>query len=69
MTALTYLHLDGNQLSGTLPEAMGRMTALRQLYLQDNDFTGRVDVLFPNKMDYLQLAGNNWTCPLPTDYS
>eukprot|EP01079_Euglenida_sp_SAG-EU17-18_P012898 gene12898-biopygen4270 len=73
MTALKYLFLDNNQLIGTLPEAFGRMTALIRLELQHNQLSGFIldqvfghnDCLGTTCLGSLQLAYNNWTCPLP----
>jgi Leucine-rich repeat (LRR) protein len=40
MTALRTLFLDSNELSGTIPESLARLTNLEQLYLSGNQLSG-----------------------------
>eukprot|EP01079_Euglenida_sp_SAG-EU17-18_P012844 gene12844-biopygen8855 len=66
MTALASLALSTNQLSGTLPQALGQMTALTNLDLYNNQLSGFIpDHLFLHTYNALYLSDNDWTCPLP----
>src|SRR5438874_1146323 len=53
LTALTGLHLSGNQLTA-LPPEIGRLTALTELYLHDNPGLGLpVEALGPTHLEVL----------------
>ena len=41
MTSLALLDLRHNKISGKIPQLFGRLTNLQQLWLQDNQLTGK----------------------------
>ena len=40
LTGLTHLDLSQNRLTGPVPAWLNGLTALQQIYLQDNELTG-----------------------------
>ncbi|CAB9522773.1 unknown protein [Seminavis robusta] len=66
MTALTYLALGKNELTGQLPSLLGQLAALEFLELNKNQFTGQIpcglEVLTALKR--LDLGGNHLTGPI-----
>ncbi|CAN0162829.1 unnamed protein product, partial [Ectocarpus fasciculatus] len=42
LRTLRNLCLDGNGLTGSIPEALGGLVHLEQLWLNDNNFTGSI---------------------------
>ena len=49
LSALTYLALQGNNLSGELPPELGNLTSLTHMYLSNNSFSGA----FPSSLTKL----------------
>ena len=41
-TSLTFLSLDNNQLTGSIPESLGQLTSLQRLYLYRNQLSGSI---------------------------
>lgn len=65
------LDLDGNNLTGELPEAIGDLPFLRYFYVDDNALTGGIPASI-NKLSnltYFYAYNNNLTSPLPSDWS
>jgi Leucine-rich repeat (LRR) protein len=56
-------------LSGQLPEELGNLTSLRELYCFDNRFSGYLSpALFGMvNLQYLGLNGNQFTGPIPNE--
>ena len=50
--------LSRNKLTGTLPTQLGRMTGLRQVWLQDNDLTGPIPTELGRITQMYQLLMN-----------
>ena len=66
LTGLRGLDLEENDLSGPIPPWLGELTALFQLELGGNRFTGDISVLGELNLDYLELDFNEGlTGPLP----
>ena len=66
LTGLRGLDLERNDLSGPIPPWLGELTALSQLELGGNQFTGDISVLGELDLDYLELDFNEGlTGPLP----
>ncbi|WVZ14149.1 hypothetical protein V8G54_011715, partial [Vigna mungo] len=66
--SLQGLHLDGNQINGTLPD-FSTFTSLKRLYLSDNKLNGEIskDIQFPPKLEELYIYSNSLK-GLLTDY-
>ena len=67
---VSYLSLPGNNLSGEIPDTVGvLLTALRELYLQDNNITGDIPTsLFESgSYDRIDLGRNQLTGPIPSE--
>ncbi|XP_074272168.1 protein STRUBBELIG-RECEPTOR FAMILY 3-like isoform X2 [Silene latifolia] len=65
LSQLTDLDLSGNNLSGSLPPSMGNLSSLKTLLLQDNEFTGVLDVLQDLSLRDLNVANNQFSGPVP----
>lgn len=39
------LHLDGNNLTGTVPQELAQLTQATQIYLNDNDLKGSIEFM------------------------
>jgi serine/threonine protein kinase len=65
---LERLVLYGNSLYGTIPAGLGNISTIREIYLNDNEFTGPV----PNDMflraDLVNLDGNVLTGTIPSSF-
>jgi hypothetical protein len=59
---LRTIDLYNNELTGTIPPSLGRLTDLTQIQLQDNDLEGTVpnEVLLQPKLIKLRVAKNAW---------
>ncbi|XP_020250161.1 probable LRR receptor-like serine/threonine-protein kinase At1g53430 isoform X2 [Asparagus officinalis] len=64
---LTNLSLIGNQISGKIPDEMGKITTLKTLVLEDNKLQGPIPQSLGNlvNLDRLVLASNNLSGELP----
>ena len=67
---LVVLHAAGNQLTGTLPSAIGLLSSLEELDVSDNLLTGRLPALHTlpaiSAANAVMLGGNVFACPVPT---
>ena len=61
--------LSRNKLTGTLPTQLGRMTGLRQVWLQDNDLTGPIPTELGRitQMYQLLMNLNGFSGTIPTE--
>ncbi|CAM9643523.1 unnamed protein product [Scytosiphon promiscuus] len=63
------LNLGENSLRGTLPSEMWQMSELEGMWMYDNSLSGRIPELLEEynleKLNHLNLAGNDLTGPLP----
>ena len=64
-----YLYLNNNNLSGTIPSTLGKLSALTQLYLSNNNLSGEIPAELGNlsKLRRLYLNNNNLSGPLPPE--
>lgn len=62
------IELYGNQLTGTLPTSMEKLSYLRQIYLSENYITGPIPVQIGNlsNLEGIWIGGNYLTGNLPT---
>ncbi|TXG58060.1 hypothetical protein EZV62_015889 [Acer yangbiense] len=65
--ALIHVLLDGNQLTGTVPDSLGSVQTLEVLRLDRNDLSDKVPSNLNNltNINELNLAHNNFTGPIP----
>ena len=66
---VTELHLQDNELSGTILPELGSLTKLRRLYLDRNELTGPVPPELGSlaSLQWLSLWGNELTGEIPTE--
>ena len=65
----TYLRLDYNQLTGSIPPEIGNMTNLEWLYLGDNQLTGSIPESICNlnlDWNYSSISNNQFCPPYPS---
>ena len=64
---VTRVSLANMQLKGTIPEALGTLSALRELVLRDNDLTGPIPAVLGNlsNLTELKLDGNELAGTIP----
>ena len=64
---VTRVTLANLKLNGTIPEALGTLSALRELVLRDNDLTGDIPPVFGNlrNLTELKLDGNELSGVIP----
>ena len=69
LTALTYLDLYNNDLTGAIPAELGKLTALTELALAFNDLTGAIPAELGEltALTGLYLNGNNLTGAIPAE--
>lgn len=67
LTALEYLNLNDNGLSGSIPGFLGSLTQLKRLYLEENDFSGEIPAELGQltNLEDLEVNGNQLTGELP----
>ncbi len=63
------MNIDSCMLTGPLPEELGNLTSLRELYCFDNKLTGFLSPLLFGmvNLQYLGLNGNQFTGPIPKE--
>ena len=68
---VTELDLPGKALNGTIPAALGDLSALEYLDLNDNSLTGGLPASLGNltSLNYLYLNGNRLTGGIPEEYA
>lgn len=66
---LIAVDVSGNQLSGTIPTAIGNSMTLSYLSMANNAFTGLIPKSFGDMpaLETLDLSGNNLTGPIPAE--
>lgn len=64
---LQYFHAYNNHISGALPQAIGQMTSLLSLRLEQNELSGEIPASFSNlvNLKYLYLSNNRLSGNLP----
>ena len=67
---LLQIDFDSNQLYGSIPAELGRLSRLQALWLKDNDMTGTLPFEFANatKLESLDLEGNSLASTLPPEW-
>ncbi|KAJ6715028.1 PROTEIN STRUBBELIG-RECEPTOR FAMILY 6 [Salix viminalis] len=68
LTSLSTLDLSFNQLSGDLPESFSSLSSMKSMYLQNNQFTGAIDVLANLPLATLNVANNRFTGWIPSQF-
>lgn len=66
---VTFIDLNNNQLSGTLPSELGNLSELTALYLYNNQLTGSVPTTLGNltKLNHLALSSNQLEGDIPSE--
>ncbi|KAJ4893599.1 Protein STRUBBELIG-RECEPTOR FAMILY 7 [Raphanus sativus] len=65
LTSLSILDLSSNTIAGSLPNTMSSLTSAKSIYLQNNQFTGTIDVLATLPLENLNIANNRFTGWIP----
>ncbi|KAL0463760.1 UNVERIFIED_CONTAM: protein STRUBBELIG-RECEPTOR FAMILY 7 [Sesamum latifolium] len=65
MTSLKYLNVSHNQIEGQVAIPFSSLTALSTLYLQNNKFTGNIDVLGNLPLENLNIKNNQFSGQIP----
>ncbi|XP_073222670.1 protein STRUBBELIG-RECEPTOR FAMILY 7 isoform X2 [Cicer arietinum] len=65
LTSLTNLDLSFNSLAGDLPQTMSSLSGITTMYLQNNQFTGTIDILANLPLHSLNVENNNFTGWIP----
>jgi hypothetical protein len=64
-SSLRAVAIFSNQLSGTLPVSILQLPDLKLFAIQNNSFSGTIDVVFNSSLNYLAVNDNNFHGPLP----
>ncbi|KAK4480780.1 hypothetical protein RD792_011631 [Penstemon davidsonii] len=65
MTSLKYLDLSFNSMTDILPQSFQSLTSINDMYLQNNQFTGTIDVLANLPLQNLNIENNHFTGYVP----
>ncbi|XP_051134876.1 protein STRUBBELIG-RECEPTOR FAMILY 6-like isoform X2 [Andrographis paniculata] len=65
LTSLSTLDFSFNTMEGNLPQSFQSLTNIRDVYLQNNHFTGTLDVLANLPLDNLNVENNQFTGWIP----
>jgi gliding motility-associated-like protein len=65
LSALKRLYLNGNLLSGKLPDRLNQLSNLLTLHLYDNSFTGNIPTVWSASLVDLRLSMNQLTGTIP----
>ncbi|KAL3632843.1 hypothetical protein CASFOL_025827 [Castilleja foliolosa] len=65
LTALSTLDFSYNTMSDNLPQSFQLLTGIKDMYLQNNQFTGTLDVLANLPLDNLNVENNHFTGWVP----
>ncbi|CAH9121121.1 unnamed protein product [Cuscuta epithymum] len=65
LDALMILSLRANYLNGSLPSDLTSLSSLRYLFLQNNNFSGHIPTVLPQKIIVLDLSYNSFTGEIP----
>ncbi|KAH6821830.1 STRUBBELIG-receptor family 6 [Perilla frutescens var. hirtella] len=66
LTSLTTLDFSFNTMSDNLPQSFQSLTSINDMYLQNNQFTGTLDVLATLPLQNLNVENNRFTGWIPT---
>nr|ABB20817.1 putative leucine-rich repeat transmembrane protein kinase [Isatis tinctoria]ABF50792.1 leucine-rich repeat transmembrane protein kinase [Isatis tinctoria] len=66
LTSLTFADFSFNSFTNSLPGTFTSLTSLKSLYLQNNQFSGTVDVLAGLPLETLNIANNDFTGWIPS---
>ena len=69
-SSLQYFHLWSNYISSTIPGQLGRLTNLRELFLDDNELTGYIppELGQLTSANYISLAENSLSGVIPPTF-
>ncbi|CAH8362637.1 unnamed protein product [Eruca vesicaria subsp. sativa] len=65
LSSLSILDLSSNTITGSLPNTMSSLTSATSIYLQNNQFSGTIDVLATLPLENLNIANNQFTGWIP----
>ncbi|GFP90561.1 protein strubbelig-receptor family 6 [Phtheirospermum japonicum] len=65
MSSLKFLDFSYNEMSDNLPQSFQSLTGIKDMYLQNNQFTGTLDVLANLPLDNLNVENNRFTGWVP----
>ncbi|KAJ8560162.1 hypothetical protein K7X08_004220 [Anisodus acutangulus] len=67
LTKLTEMDLSYNSISGSLPQSLKSLSSLSKLHIQNNQFTGSINVLADLPLDDLNVANNQFNGWIPDE--
>ncbi|EOA32966.1 hypothetical protein CARUB_v10016296mg [Capsella rubella] len=65
LTSLSILDLSSNAITGSLPNSCSSLTSAKSIYLQNNQFSGTIDILATLPLENLNIANNRFTGWVP----
>ncbi|KAL3528529.1 hypothetical protein ACH5RR_007851 [Cinchona calisaya] len=65
LTSLSFLDFSFNAMSGDLPQSFSSLTSMTDMYLQNNQFTGTINVLANLPLDTLNVENNHFSGWIP----
>ncbi|XP_031090763.1 protein STRUBBELIG-RECEPTOR FAMILY 7-like [Ipomoea triloba] len=66
LTNLSTLDFSFNSLAGNIPQTFSSLTNMKNMYLENNVFTGTIDVLATLPLDNLNVENNHFTGWIPS---